>query len=237
MTQSLESFLDEYIKNKELENQKSTGESALALYKDDAKKALGERLSGIEADYMKALPTYGRTAEQLGSAGLGGSGYSEYLKGLAYLDMQKQKKGAREDYEGALKDAYKSYADYLESSAKRQQSLLSDTVKAITSESILDFDAAYRFAVTRGLSESDAKAAAKTAVDEVSRAVKARVISTIVSEGLTREGAVSYALALGLSSEIAEELGVFAETLLNSKPKESESGKVGSIFGNYTPAN
>ena len=208
MAKSLEGFLDEYIKNKELANQRSTGEGVLALYKDDAKAALGERLSDIEADYMRSLPTYGKNAEALGQTGLLSGGYSEYLKGLAYQDMQKQKTNARRDYEGALRDAYKSYGEYLDSKAKTQQSLINDTIDAITGESILDYDAAYRFAVTRGLSEVDAKAAAKSAVDEVTRAVKTRVISAIVAQGLTREGAVSYAIAMGLSPEVAKELEI-----------------------------
>lgn len=66
-----------------------------------------------ETDYLKAQASYGQKAEQLGRAGLSGSGYGDYITGVGYAASQNAKLAASEQKAAADVAAANSYAEYL----------------------------------------------------------------------------------------------------------------------------
>ena len=60
-------------------------------------------------DFLRSLPTYGSHGEALAKQGLFGSGYSEYLAGLAYGDRQSRIAKAKQEKEASLLKGYSAY--------------------------------------------------------------------------------------------------------------------------------
>lgn len=83
-----------------------TYEQYLAGDGKEINDAYGQAIKNARQEYALKRATYGARGEQLGRAGLTGSGYGDYLEGAAYSAMQ-----------GAISQAElgraKSYADYL----------------------------------------------------------------------------------------------------------------------------
>ena len=78
-----------------------------------AKKDYDAAVRAAETDYAKTLALYGQNAETLGRAGLTGSGYADYLKGVGFSAMQGAKIAAADTK--ALTEAQQrmAYAQYL----------------------------------------------------------------------------------------------------------------------------
>lgn len=78
-----------------------------------AKKDYDAAVRAAETDYAKTLALYGQNAETLGRAGLTGSGYGDYLKGVGFSAMQGAKIAAADTK--ALTEAQQrmAYAQYL----------------------------------------------------------------------------------------------------------------------------
>lgn len=71
----------------------STGETGYAALDPEYAK----RVAQIENEYARSTPNYGVQAERMAQAGIHG-GYSDYLQGVAYAQMQSAKENAYADY-------------------------------------------------------------------------------------------------------------------------------------------
>ena len=81
---------------------------------DAAKKNYDRAIENAKTDYARAKSTYGQRAETLGRAGLTGSGYGDYLEGLAYSEMQGAKRDAALTRDKQKAEQQRSYGEYLE---------------------------------------------------------------------------------------------------------------------------
>ena len=94
-----------------------TYEQWLTGIKEEAiRKARAEReraISDAEYSYARYLNPYGAHAESMSSAGLGNTGYSDYLKGNAYTTMREEIGKANAAYADAEREADLSYAENL----------------------------------------------------------------------------------------------------------------------------
>ncbi|GEM_PF-3892807 len=157
-------------------------------------------------------PTYGKTAEALGSGGLLQGGYASYLSAQAEKNKEKGLAQAAKTYRSDLASSAKSYSEYLASVAKQNAAGFESVVTAIKKAGTLDEKTAYDYAKGTGLSDIDAERAAKTATEQTADALKKKIIAAVQRDGMSREHAVAYAIGQGLSEEAAAEIGDYADT-------------------------
>ncbi len=223
---SLEDFIKTYLNNKIIAGEgesyenwvKSVGINSDALYAND--------IANIDSEYMRAKSEYGVNAERLGQLGING-GYSDYLNGKAYSEMQKSKNQAKDRYlENERKNlsdysAYKSeneskmqdYIQLLIDEKNNTNKLYADVMQRITDGRITDYNIAFNYAVNAGLDKTQAAALAKTAIEDSSKKRKADIMQTIVNSLMNEKQARNYALGLGLSKEEAEEMALYAKAI------------------------
>ncbi len=212
---TLEEFISEYIANKVKSNSKDSYEAWLRSNGINAEKIYTDSIKEIEADYKTKLASYGSEAEAVAKLGLSGSGYSDYINGKAYSEMQREKSKARSIYsENSVKNE-RGYQNYINAYNKEQLEKFDDVVKTINRNDIIDYETAYKYAVSQGLSDDDAKAAAKIASDTAKKALKDYVMKIIVNNGLSETEAKEFAIGLGLSEEEAANLGAHAKEISN----------------------
>ncbi len=210
---TFEEFISEYVENKVKSNTKESYSEWVKRNGIDADEIYFDTLSGIEADYKRDLSTHGTDAERLSRLGLTGSGYSDYLSGKAYSALQESKLRAKESYAENTAKNEQGYQSRLAENKKQETELFESVINAISTDRILDYDTAYSYAVSRGLSKESAAAAARLSGEYTRYSLKSSVMNTIVSYRLSGKQALNYALGLGLSEEDAEELSKYAEAM------------------------
>lgn len=224
MSETLEDFLKQYVRNKQLSNSAESYEKWLSSYGTDTGAVLDERLADINADYERAKSTYGARAERLASLGLSSSGYGDYLDGVAYAERARAKSAAYRAASEGEEANRRGYESYLSAYRKSQNDLLERAYKTIADSETLDADAAYRRALGMGLDEASAREAAEGGIALAKEKIKRALYRTILTEGLGREGATAYAKSYGFSDEEAGAFGDYAEKV-NGKTSESETVK------------
>ncbi|MBO7304216.1 MAG: hypothetical protein J6V09_03255 [Clostridia bacterium] len=209
--QTLEDFVKSYLKNKAVSESPAGYAEWLKANGVPADKIYADSIKEISTDYRRQRSEFGSNAEALASLGLTSSGYSDYVNGKAYSDMQKSKYAARKSYDDAARQNVADYTGYVKSINKEAADSFRTAVKEISDRGILNFNVAYNYALASGLSDDAAKAAASAANELAKSAVKESVTRSILTQRLTEREALGYAIALGLSEEEATELSKYAE--------------------------
>lgn len=80
----------------------------------DTQGAYDRAIRQSETDYLKSQATYGQKAEQLGQAGLSGSGYGEYITGVGFASMQNSKVSAAEQKAANDISVANAYSQYVQ---------------------------------------------------------------------------------------------------------------------------
>lgn len=212
-TNSLEDFIKTYVENKVKSESKESYENWLRQNGVDSYGIYSDAIRDANTDYRREKSSYGVNAEKLSSLGLSGAGYSDYIDGKAYSEMQRSKASARGTLAENEAKNRSEYGKYLEDKATWAKSDYEKAVKYITDANIMDYDEAYNYAVTAGLGEEDAALAAKTAGEAVRKRARAEVLSVIVNQRYNHKQAAEYARALGLSEEEAQELSSYADII------------------------
>ncbi len=212
-TPTLEEFVENYIKNKEKENSALDYPSWLANNGISSERIYSDTVRDIEADYKRGLSEYGKRGEGLARLGLTASGYSDYINGKAYSEMQRRKSDAKDTYtENEAKNA-SGYASYLDGLKSTADSAYDGVIKEITQGSVINYDEAYNMAIKAGLSVEDATYAAKVGSDMAKKKLNEDVMNVIISKNLDEDQAELYALNLGLSKADALRLAAFAKDM------------------------
>lgn len=212
-TPTLEEFIKTYVENKAKSETRESYADWLMKNGVNAEKIYREAQSVINSDYARALAGYGKNAEGLHRLGLTGSGYSDYLNGKAYSVMQSQKQKALSEYVDNVRKNAKGYSDYIADLTKAQDEKIRKTINDITSKGLINFDDAYNYAVSIGLTGDDAKAAAKGGSDAARGALKEEIMKTVGKSAFTKNEAYNYSLGLGLTEEEAAEIAAYAEKM------------------------
>jgi polyhydroxyalkanoate synthesis regulator phasin len=210
---TLEEFIKTYVENKAKRESPESYADWLMKNGVNAEKILSDRTSIINSDYAKALSGYGKNAEALSGLGLTASGYSDYLKGKAYSVMQSQKQKAISDYTESLRKNASEYSDYMTKITSETNEKIRKTVNDIVKKGFINYEDAYNYAVTVGLSEDDAKAAAKGGSDSARTELKREVMKAIKNSALNKNEAYNYALGVGLTKEEAAILASYADNM------------------------
>lgn len=172
---------------------------------DAAEKNFDNAIDSAETDYARAKATYGQKAETLGRMGLTGSGYGDYLEGLAYSEMQGAKQNAALTRDKQKAEQQRSYGEYLENkkntlsqnyqnwlvtSANKTYDL--DTMKGMLAEQVKngDLTQAQADAIIGNYGKgSDAGSA------EQRPAILSKLTAQIMDAGLTDEAKIRAAIA------------------------------------------
>ena len=208
---TLEDFVKNYLKNKAVTESPEGYAEWLRSNGVPADRIYANSMRDISTDYRQQRSEFGSNAENLASLGLSSSGYSDYINGKAYSEMQKSKRAARESYGTALSQNAADYKNYVDSINKAESDTFRAAVKEISGKGILNFDIAYNYALAGGLSDDAAKAAASAANELARSEIKERVTRTVLTQRLTERETLGYALALGLTEEDAKGLAKYAE--------------------------
>lgn len=210
-TPTLEDFVKSYLNNKAITESSAGYAEWLKTNGVPAEKIYADSIRDISSDYRRQRSEFGSVAEGLSSLGLSGSGYSDYINGKAYSDMQKSKLAARESYGDTVRQNTADYKSYVESANRKEADGFRTAVKEISDRGILNFDVAYNYALATGLSTDAAKAAASAANELAKSNIKESITRSIINQHLTKRETLGYALALGLSENEATELSKYAE--------------------------
>ena len=166
-------------------------------------------------DFLRSLPTYGKSGEALAEQGLFGSGYSEYLAGVAYGTRQSRIEASKREKEASLLKGYSAYlSDYEKSRISKEKSALS----SILSQGITDPSSAYETAAREGLSHEDALRVSKTSVQLVEQnkakekeSLRKQVLQKMISYGLKTADGIAYAKSFGFDEAEATAMAKLAE--------------------------
>ena len=171
--------------------------------------------------YARSDSRYGVRGETLARAGLTGSGYSDYLDGVAYATRAKALSDAAEQMADTTRRNRLSYAEYLEKQGTRRQSVLG----GIKGQGITDAKVAGAYAKACGMSDEDAEIIG-TLVGEmresgsgVSVHQKVKVMQYMVNLEMPQETAYAYALTCGMTEKEAREMAEATEAAVKAKNK------------------
>ena len=151
---------------------------------------------------------------------LASSGYADYISDAAKRDATAKKQGAMASYDAEIAAGIKGYEQHLDDYSEKYKKLYESVEKTLRSEKITSSERALERALELGISSADAKRIADKISAEVTEKVRGEVMTTIVEKRLTQNQARLYAIGLGLSEDIAEELAKYAYEL-NEEVKSS----------------
>ena len=172
---------------------------------DAAEKNFDNAIDSAETDYARAKATYGQKAETLGRMGLTGSGYGDYLEGLAYSEMQGAKQNAALTRDKQKAEQQRSYGEYLENkkntlsqnyqnwlvtSANKTYDL--DTMKGILAEQVKNGDLTQ--AQADAIIGNYGKGSDAGSVEQ-RPAILSKLTAQIMNAGLTEEAKIRAAIA------------------------------------------
>ena len=210
---SLKEFVAAYVENKKKSESEESYQKWLSANGIDSAGIYGESIRDISSDYEKRRSEFGKNAEGLADIGLTASGYSDYINAAAYSEMQRRKAGAKAKLTENEAENRKGFSDYVEKMRESEEAAYASVIDKLRSDGITDFDTAYEYAVSVGLSEEAAKAAAESGTGLATRELFQKVLDTIISKSFNAKQAKSYALAAGLSQKDADMISAYAKNI------------------------
>lgn len=225
---TLEDFVRDYVQNVKIGSSTAGYSDWLKEHGVDAEKIYSSKIASVEGNYLKTSPSYGKVAEKLSGIGLLNSGYYDYLNKKASGDYKKSRDAIETEYIKNRSENINGYADYVEKTLNEselsQKNKIDSVISTLRAMGSINFEVAYDYALSQGLSEAEAENAATHAIERSRKSAKQQVATAIVNKRLTREQAKNYSLAMGLGQKDSEELSEFAY-LINehSGYKDSDS--------------
>lgn len=162
-------------------------------YNQSKQRAEQDRLGAIntaEVNYQKSKSEYGNKAEALRNMGLTGAGYSDYLNGQAYAQMQGAIANANAQKASTIADIDAKYMDYInqkeEAAKANYANLLSNITYNWTDSDIDNYAGAY------GLSPEQVTTLKQTRLDRVKRFLDTNDYNIDTLKMLLPEGSEDY---------------------------------------------
>ena len=159
----------------------------------------------------------------LATRGLNRTGYEQYLRDKtesAIKEAQKESLTARDKEAQSLANGYLSYLDTV---IKKADTLKRTVTGELVAREIVSPDMAFQYAKERGLSDKDAKSAAKVSYATLKTKVQKELMELAVSYKIDGEVARNMALGLGFTEEDAKWIEIKINNLTSRKPMEEES--------------
>lgn len=218
---TLEDFIKTYLNNLKIESDaKIDRVDYMNSNQNDARGSFSDESNAANIAFIKANSTYGERAEKLSNSGLDFSGYAAYINKYAEEKRKESINSALNKVLGTEQKNREGYLNYVEKinaeRAKENQSKINKITSALKGTGILNYEDAYNYAISEGLDEDIADAAAKNAVAENTRKARQNIVKTILSKRLSAEETFVYATALGLEESAAAELAEYAKKINES---------------------
>ncbi len=207
----LANFIEQYLKNKKI----SDYEGWLALYGKDAESAYAEERAAADTEYAASRAEYGKKASLLYGRGLSGSGYSDYLNGVAYGARTAARDRALQKRNATTEENERGYLAYLDGLRKEEESAAAakdaeekKIYNDLLSKSFMDEKTALTYLLGRGIEEEKAKKMAKESMEIMrgSRTYFNQIISELSAMNWGYQACYRYALEKGLSETAAESI-------------------------------
>ena len=179
----------------------------------DSGTSYAAALTAARTKLQQSLPTYGAVAERVNSIGLSKAGYSEYLKSAAENAYKRSVKEATDKRDAIDTENEAAYRSYSEAYDKDQAEKLRRVISTLAATDKLDYGAMLKLGVESGLSEKNAKAAAKAGYESVLSKLRRIALSTVEENGHDFEDAYNYGISLGLPEDEALYLAAYAESV------------------------
>lgn len=189
-------FLETLANNKRIENTPTNAKTYadyLTYLGQDPVGDYNAKVRQAHLEYQKGLATYGQNAEKMAKSGLVGSGYGEYLTGLAYQGKQAAVGAAQRDAKTAIDKGFASYGDYIEGlKSTNEQNAINGIISGA-----LEGDAAKEYARSQGVTDDRIEFVLSQTASTVSQAKAQKLadatsaLSALVSEGQTLESAIT----------------------------------------------
>ncbi len=201
----------DYIKHLKINNEPLDYSAYVKSQLASIEKSYADAVSDAKFNLATSSVGYGKSGERLGSRGLLGGGYAEYLSGISKNKYLGELSDAAELREGDLKAARQGYRDYITKYNSAQQKLYLRVVSDMTASDMRNLGELIEYANRAGLSNEYALSAANAAASAITERLKKSVIDAINSEGFSERESYEYAVSLGLSAELARELSDYAK--------------------------
>lgn len=174
---------------------------------------LAEADRRAEAEYARALPTYGALAEKMAQAGIHG-GFGDYLQGVAYAKMQDAK---QQGYAALTGNGGTVMSDTAKELYKNLLSEYGDQIAGITDETQYEqFEDLFRSANKGLYSDADVESALKQAREY--RTTRKTIDTDTVAQGIA-----DYTTGDGGDNDLLRSLGYDPETFIEPQgEKESD---------------
>lgn len=208
---SLESFVNNYVKNLELKNRPTDYATYLRKSGIDYDAEAGVKANKVLTEGAMALGDYGKGAEALGGAGLVDDGYAAFLKSKAARETESALGAIEKERLEKRSGARRGYLSYLDSYNKSQDSLRRNVTTALTKQRIIDPERVYQYAIEAGLTKSGAEATVGAVYSSIKGEIKAEIIDKVFNKEYTPEMAAAYAKSIGLYDEDVDEIVLAAE--------------------------
>ena len=211
--------LEDYLKDDLIKRAKALGATGYSAWITQHGSApMSSYAKKTSEIYRKEAVDKKSRAGALGT--LASSGYADYIGDAARRDVATKKQNAVASYDAEVAAGIKGYEQHLDDYSEKYKKLYESVEKTLRNEKIASAERALERALELGLSDTDAKRAAEKISAEVTEKVRGEVMTTIVEKRLTQNQARLYAIGLGLSEDIAEELAKYAYEL-NEEVKSS----------------
>lgn len=230
-------FLQTIANNKKIENTPTNAKSYADYITYIGQDPIGDynaKVRQANLDYAKGLATYGQAAEKMAKAGLGGSGYGEYLQGVAYQGRQSAVGAAQKEAQAALDKTFASYGDYLTGvRSTNEQNAITGIVNGL-----LEGDAAREYARGQGVTDDRIEAVLQQTSGSVSaaKAQKAQQQQAMLADAMS---SVTTVMDAGHTMEeaLAMMKGVYGDEVIEQvrgNLQTSNSVKAGSAIDTAT---
>ena len=206
--EKLENFIEKYLKSKK----KTDYEGWLALYGENSEKAYQADKKEADTAYAKSLAEHGRRASRLNTAGLTGSGYSDYLNHTAYAARADELYRAKERKQQTDLENQKGYAAFLKDLSDKEQAAAEEEkayeqkmLDTLISKGINDEEAGVTYLINAGFTAARARELANKAVtiQRGSSSLHNRLISAATAAEMDHYNAYRYAIKHGVSESVA----------------------------------
>lgn len=207
----LEEFIEQYLKNKKAEDY----ESWLSRYGEDSDGQYRDTVAAADSLYAESLATHGKKSAALLANGMTGSGYSDYLDGVAYAEKMRGRAEAdrqRQESEARNRKGYAAFLDqateYGEKKVQEERERNDDAISELLSQKTLDFVSAKKYLLYRGMDEDTAQAVATTCVylTRNSDTRAQRVLQHALANFYGFNATYNYAIANGLTESVAKQI-------------------------------
>lgn len=164
----------------------------------------------------------GNGAEKLYSTGLASSGYADYIRDSARNSIYDYERLSGRELEKNTADGYE---DYITTLGSKIDALKNRAENKLNSYTGYDTESAYSYALSYGLSDSDARdvAGRVSKVNKSSQASKAKVLAKMIDESYEYDIAYKYALACGFTDDEARKMARVSEA---SREKKYDYGMI-----------